>query len=149
LTRITAKYNDIAKAAGGDARNAVDKIELDRDTATLLSIFAEEYTLTDPYGNVHSRDANINAILSGIVQQEKFGKGGFETADDTIKVYADTAVWVGTIRMKGTMKVKTSAGATRKKDISGVYRQTHNFAKREGRWLLTGTHMTQVPKGRK
>jgi len=146
---ISAKYNDIAKASGGDARDSADKAELERDTATLLNIFAEEYNLTDPYGNIHSRDATINAILSGIVVWEKMGKGGYETQDDTVKVYNDSVVWVGTINMKGSMKTKTSAGATRKKDISGLYRQTHTFAKREGRWILTTTHMTQVPKGRK
>lgn len=149
LLLISAKYNDIAKATGKDARDSVDKAELERDSATLSNLLAQEYNLVDPYGNIHSRDATGNAVLAGAVQWDKIGKGGFETLDDTIKVYSDTAVWVGTINMKGSMKTKTSAGATRKKDISGLYRQTHTFAKREGRWVLTSTHMTQVPKGRK
>jgi hypothetical protein len=147
---IGVKYNNIAKAHGDDARKFADSADLERDRATLKSIFGEDYTLTDPFGGVHDQAANINAILAGTIQQESIGKGGFETLEDTIKIYGDTAVSVGTIRMKGVIKAKSkTTGALRRKDITGVYRTTHTFVKRDGQWVFTTSHMTQVPKERR
>jgi ketosteroid isomerase-like protein len=55
--------------------------------------------------------------------------------DLKVKVYGDTAIVSGQTTDKGKYKGQ---------DISGTYRFTDVFVKRDGKWMAVSTHVTPV-----
>src|SRR5207245_2254473 len=92
---ISAEYNQAAIDTGRDARLAFDAAKVERDQATLESLFADEYTFRDPFGVVGNKQTTITNILAGKIRKDGFGRDGFETTEETIQIHGNTAVSTG------------------------------------------------------
>ena len=100
------------------------------DTATIERITASDWMMTDPGGNRSARAESLAELRSGALK--------FESTiplDMEVKVYGDTAIVNGRSRDKGTYKGQ---------DISGEYRFTDVFVKRDGRWQAVSSVVTRV-----
>jgi hypothetical protein len=139
---LSDKYNQASiKADGKDARQLFDEEEVNKDRATLNSLFADEYSFVDPFGLVGNKESTVETILSGKVR-----KDAFKTAAETLQIHGNAIVSSGKFSMKGSMKVKfKKSGVTRKRDISGDYNSTHTYVERDGRLLLAASHLTKEP----
>jgi Domain of unknown function (DUF4440) len=145
-TLISAKYNEVATRTNQDARTVVPAKEVAADRAALESLFAEEYRFTDPNGNVGDRDKTIDAILSGRVRKEGFGRKGFLTTEETLQLHGKTAVSSGSFHMRGSGIARNlTTGAETRRSRTGTYRTTHTYVQRDGRWQLAASQMTQLP----
>lgn len=103
------------------------------DYAAMRRIMAPEWTMTGPDGSRSTFDASMRDLQSGDLRFESM-----EPSDFDVKVYGDTAVVTGQSKDKGTYKGQ---------DISGTYRFTDVFVKRDGKWVAVSTHVTRVADG--
>jgi quercetin dioxygenase-like cupin family protein len=100
------------------------------DTAAMDRFVAPEWTLTNPMGHVESKADADAALRSGDLDFESM------TAQDLkVKVYGDTAIVTGQSLDKAKYKGQ---------DVSGTFRFTDVFVKREGKWVAISTHVTPV-----
>ena len=102
------------------------------DQAAIDRIESADWMLTDPDGNLVSKAA-ADADL-------KSGKMKFETVHGDelkVRVTGDTAIAFGLV----SQKMKYNG-----KEISGQYRFTDVFMKKDGRWQAVWTHLTLVAK---
>ena len=81
---------------------------------------ADDMITTDPSGGVTDKAQNKTELGSGDLKFESM-----ELSDMTVHVYGDTAVAAGTNNLHGTYKGQ---------DISGKYRFTDTWVKRNGKW---------------
>jgi ketosteroid isomerase-like protein len=102
------------------------------DTAFLQKLFADEYIGTDSDGATYTKAQDIANAKSEDTQIESF-----VLSDVKVHVYGDTAVVTAHSTNKATFKGK---------DISGTYRYTDVFVKRDGRWQVVATQETRVAK---
>ena len=109
----------------GDAVTRHDADFLDR-------LEADDYTYTGPDGGVSHKADDIDAAKAGIVRIESFSH-----RDMKVQVYGETAVVTGATILKGT------AGDM---DLSGRFRWTDVFVKRDGRWQVVASQATSVGK---
>ncbi len=133
----------VVAATGIQGQTAVEKeltkIENDwstawmkKDSAALQSLFATEYFATDWEGVTYNKSQEIaNAMAPDSRTQS------FVLSDLKVQVYGDVAVVTGLNTIKATFK-----GA----DVSGAYRFTDVFVKRDGRWQAVATQGTKVVK---
>jgi len=103
-----------------------------KDSAALQSLYATEYLATDWEGATFTKTQDI---ANGMAPDTK--TQSFVLSDMKVHVYGDTAVVTGLNTIKATFK-----GA----DVSGAYRFTDVFVKREGRWQAVATQGTKVVK---
>ena len=108
---------------------------LGKDTAALSRILADDYTEVDPAGMARTKESVIADTKSGDVVFESFTPSEVEP-----RVYGDTAVVTGVSVVKGSYKGE---------DISGKYRWTDTFVKRDGRWQAVASQATQVVEEKK
>ena len=87
---------------------------------------------TDPDGAVSGKSADIDAIKTG-----KLRFSSFESDQMQALVYGDTGVVVGRQTQKATFDGK---------DISGTYRFTDTYVKRDGRWQCVAGQLTRIAK---
>jgi len=106
------------------------KAMMDRDAAALDRIYAEDYTFVDPSGRIMTRDEDINDIKSGKLKFESHDHSNVQT-----RIYGDTAVVTGISTIKGTYEVE---------DISGQYRWTDTFVRRNGEWKVVASQVTRI-----
>lgn len=100
------------------------------DNATMDRIMASDWVLTDPSGRRTTRAEAMADLRSGALKFEST-----VPMDMEVRVFGDTAVVTGRTRDKGTYKGQ---------DISGDYRFTDVFVKRDGRWQAVSTQVTKV-----
>ncbi len=106
--------------------------EVKADMAFIERFVAEDCTMTDPVGNVWTRDQ----FLAGL----KSGEGAVKSASiDNVKarVYGDAAVVTG--RMTSTMMRQG-------REISGQYQCTDTLIKKAGRWQVVAVHLSMIPQ---
>ncbi|GGK76589.1 DUF4440 domain-containing protein [Mangrovihabitans endophyticus] len=145
-TVISAAYNQIALETERDARDSVDQQDLAADRALLEDSFTKDYRLTDPAGNIGGRDKTMEAIFSGKIRKETFGRGGFETLSDEFMVKGDTAISVGVFRMNATQLARNiKTGETRRRRRTGTFRSTHTYVRSDDRWRLAASQLTLQP----
>ncbi len=110
-----------------DLRVAISK----GDTKAYGRIVGDDYVFTNQDALVRTKAQMVSAYDSGSLKYEsvKF---------DEIKVhaYGDTAVVTG----RQTVKAQDNG-----KDISGQFRYTRVYVKRQGRWQLVATQVTRIP----
>jgi ketosteroid isomerase-like protein len=129
----TAGANTPAEQELINLENRWEDASLKGDTAFLERIMAEDFTDTDPEGTVSTKAQDIANIKSG---ELKFTSA---TIDDMkARVYGDAAVVTGRNTMKGQFKGK---------DISGQYRWTDTWVKRDGRWQCVAGHASTIAAG--
>jgi ketosteroid isomerase-like protein len=123
----------------GSVEKTIIKLELDwgnalakGDVAWIDGICADDWMITDPEGNLITKEQSDADMKSGALAIESF-----KIDDLVVHVHGDTAVAFGLETEKSKYK-----GA----DSSGQYRFTDTFAKRDGKWMAVATHVTKVVK---
>jgi len=102
----------------------------ERDFKTLAKSMADDYTLIDPRGGVHSKKQYLKHLAEGT---GKF-KDWKET-DVKVKVFGDTAIVTGLLHVKGKVEDK---------DINAEYRWTRVYNKTGDQWLCVLEQHTHV-----
>lgn len=100
------------------------------DAATVDRIMAKEWLLTNPLGQVQTRADTEAEVRSGVLKFESM-----VPHDLQVRVIGDTAIVSGVSTDKVTYKGQ---------DMSGDYRFTDVFVKRDGRWQMVSTHVSRL-----
>jgi ketosteroid isomerase-like protein len=100
------------------------------DTAALDRIYANDYTLVNPWGAITTKEQRLAAIKSGELKYESVS---FD--EPNIRSYGDTAVVTSKVTVKGQDKGQ---------DMSGQYRVTLTFVKMKGAWQLAAAQNTRI-----
>ncbi len=126
-----------AASAGGSVADQIKKMENDWAQATLKGgaaavdqFEADDITSTDPSGRVTTKSEDKEALSSGDMKFESI-----ELSDLKVQVYGNAAVATGTNTLKGTYKGQ---------DISGKYRYTDTWVKRNGKWQVVASQGTKI-----
>jgi len=91
---------------------------------------ADDIVDTDPSGRVTDKAQDKVDLNSGDLKFQSM-----ELSDMTVHVYGNTAVAAGTNTLNGTYKGQ---------DISGKYRFTDTWVKRNGKWQVAATQSTKL-----
>jgi ketosteroid isomerase-like protein len=94
-------------------------------------IVGDDYIFTNQDAVMRTKAQMVSAYESGSIKYESV-----KFDDLKVHAYGDTAVVTGRSTVKGT-----DGG----KDISGQYRYTRVYVKRQGRWQLVATQTTTIP----
>jgi hypothetical protein len=126
-----------ASAKGSSTEEQIKKAEHDcaeafvkRGAAAVDLCEADDITSTDPSGRVTDKIQDKKDLSSGDVKLESL-----ELSDIKVQVYGNTAVATLTANVKGTIKGQ---------DLSGTYRSTDTWVKRQGKWKMVATQATKV-----
>ena len=137
LGQTPVKKGDLAKTQHGNIERELIKLEHEwadavvrGDLAVLDRIEANDLIVTDPDGKVSNKAQDLADVKSGAFKAESI-----KLDDMKVQVYGDTAVVTGRTTMKGQYNSR---------DISGQYRWTDVFVKRQGRWQVVATHACQI-----
>jgi ketosteroid isomerase-like protein len=139
LGQITGKKANYSNQKGDSVEQAVMQMEeglrvaiSKGDTKAYARIVGDDYVFTNQDAVVRTKAQMVSAYDSGSIKYEsvKF---------DEIKVhaYGDTSVVTGRQTLKGQDNGK---------DISGKFRYTRVYVKRQGRWQLVATQTTRIPE---
>jgi ketosteroid isomerase-like protein len=139
LGQITGKKANYFSQKGDSVEQAVMQMEealrvavSKSDTKAYGRIVGDDYVYTNQDALVRTKAQVMSDYDSGSLKYEslKF---------DEIKVhaYGDTAVVTG----RQTVKAQDNG-----KDISGQFRYTRVYVKRQGRWQLVATQVTRIPE---
>ena len=116
-------------------RTKLKKLEQDwaqatpKSGATALDQYAaDDILMTAPGGRVLDKVQHKTDLSSGELKFESM-----ELSNITVHVYRDTAIVVGTSNLRGTYKGE---------DISGSYRFTDTWVKRNGKWQVVARATT-------
>ena len=101
-----------------------------RDGSALKQFTADEYLATNLDGSTTNKSQDIESFASG-----DFKLVSYKFEDMKVHLYGEVAVVTSLCTMKGTVKDK---------DVSGKYRGTDVFVKRDGRWQCVATQGTVV-----
>ena len=104
---------------------------LHRDSTTLDDLIADDYTFTNPLGEVTDKSLTMAAIDSGLLLHS------LDTKNVTVQIYGDTASVSG---------IATIEGRFRTHDINGLYRYSDVYMRRHGRWQVVATQAVRVEK---
>ncbi len=100
------------------------------DTAALERIWADDYSFTNPGGNVMDKAGYIGALKSGGLKFETL-----DIADMKVRVYGDAAIVTGRATVKGKSDTQ---------DINDQVRYTSMYVKRQGRWQAVAMQATRI-----
>jgi ketosteroid isomerase-like protein len=103
-----------------------------QDWAFMERVLADDYTWTDPDGNVHTKADEIASI--------KFGQGKISSCaldDLKVRVYGDAAVITGLTTHKGIVEGK---------EASVQFQWTDTWVKIAGRWQCVAAHISVIPE---
>jgi ketosteroid isomerase-like protein len=132
-----SQAKDKSNRQNGDAEQALMHIEQEMDDAVVKGdtsasekYLADNSTFTDPGGMVMDKARSIADFKSGDLKIESS-----KLDDMKVRVYGNTAVVTYGTTDKGTYKGK---------DISGNYRWTDVFVRRNGRWQIVAGQGTRV-----
>jgi ketosteroid isomerase-like protein len=106
----------------------------DKDAAALERILADDYTYTDSRGGVSNKADSLRQARTGSGRMK-----AFHTSDAKARVYGDTAVITGRVRVEGV------AGGGKPYDAE--VRFTDILARIDGQWRAVAAHVSE-PGGR-
>ena len=102
------------------------------DAAAPARILADDFTFTNPFGEVMTKEQRIGEIKPGGIQFDSY------TVDDVnVRVYGDTAV----VTSRATL-----SGKRGDQSLSGQYRGTSVFVKKGGTWQVVAAQSTRIPE---
>jgi ketosteroid isomerase-like protein len=121
----------------GSAKDALIQIErawadalVKGDVATWSRCVADDWVGTTPEGNMITKAGAYADLKAGLVVRELF-----RLDDLKVRVYGDVAIVCG---------LETEKSKIHGKDMSGQYRFTDVFLKRNGRWQAVASHLSHV-----
>jgi ketosteroid isomerase-like protein len=109
-----------------------------RDTASLQQFYADEYLYTDPDGLVWDKAKDLANLTSGSAAR----LSAYQLDDTRVRMYGDVAVVTGRTTIKGIFERVYS-------DVSGAYRFTDVFVKRNGRWQCIASQASRIVERKK
>lgn len=125
-------------AVAGDSTSAEPEIRhlhelqreafLKKDVATLERLFADDFVVTNPFGQFLNKQQTLARVRDGEIDFERF-----ERTLDYVKVYGDAAVAAGTETMVPRGKMK-GAGTTIR------LRMTTMWIRQQGTWREVARH---------
>lgn len=99
-----------------------------KDAAWMERHYDDEFTFVSPDGALNDKRADIEDM-------KNVSFDSMEASDMDVRVSGDTAVVTGVSAIKGKYK---------NQDISGRYRFTDTFVKRDGEWKILATQSTRI-----
>lgn len=108
------------------------------DVEAVRKILADDLIITYPDGNTGTKESELSGIESGAVTMD-----GWDISDTKVTIMgADAAVITG----RGVIRNGKSKDPTTKKviNISGEYRFTDVYARRNGQWLAVASQSTKI-----
>jgi len=127
----------VAWAQGGNVEQEIKKLEHDWAQAVVKSgaaavdqYEADDIVSTDPSGRVTDKAQDKKDLSSGDLKVQSL-----ELSDLKVRVYGNTAVATGLATLKGTYKGQ---------DMSGNYRYTDTWVRRNGKWQAVASQATKV-----
>ena len=114
---LTALYNELIEAGKK------------KDTAAFARITADDFSEINAAGQIFNKAAVLAGIPSYTIES-------YTVSEISTRVFGDTAIMTLRSDSKGTYQ-----GA----DVSGEYRETIVWIKREGRWQMAAVHVTRLP----
>jgi ketosteroid isomerase-like protein len=100
------------------------------DVDALETMSTDDFTLVGPAGFVLQREQWFAGYRSGALEIQSL------TWDDVqVRDYGDTAVAIG---------VRTQEATYQGRPAGGRFRGTHIAARRDGRWLMAGVHLSPM-----
>jgi ketosteroid isomerase-like protein len=123
----------------GTVESHIKKLEQDWAQATVKEgaaavgrYEADDIVTTDPSGRVTDKSQDKKDLSSGDLKFESM-----ELSDLQVHVFGNAAVAIGANTLKGTFKGQ---------DISGTYRFTDTWLKRNGKWQVVASQSTKLQK---
>lgn len=101
-----------------------------KDTGPLESMLADDWTLTNPVGQVVGKEQFIDKVKDGTF---KIDTGQY--TDVKVRVYGDAAVVTGRVNIQGNWGDS---------DVSGDYAFTDTFIKHDGKWQEVAGQVTRA-----
>jgi ketosteroid isomerase-like protein len=127
----------MAKAQSGDATHELAGLErnfnaalLSADWRAVEQIYADDLVFTNADGSVTNKSDEVDAVKSGDIKFESI-----EMSDVKVQDLGNVAVVTG--KLVERVRYKTT-------DLSGTYRFTDVWAKRNGRWQIVAGHESRV-----
>ena len=134
---VCAQEPDASASDFGSVKNKLIQIEHDwadalvkGDVTTWSRCVADDWIGTTPEGNMVAKTGAYADLKAGLVVRELF-----HLDDLKVRVYGDTAIVFG---------LETEKSTIHGKDMSGQYRFTDVFVKRDGRWQAVASHLSRV-----
>ena len=93
-------------------------------------MLADDFTMTTPSGHLSPKDEFVSQFRDGIVVIETAKLEEIE-----VRVYGNAAVATGMLTIKGHAQDQ---------DLSGSYRFTDTFVKRDGKWMKVAAQFTGI-----
>jgi ketosteroid isomerase-like protein len=112
--------------------NDWSQASMKRDGAALQRFYADDYQFTDADGVTSTKAKEITNLTSGA-----FRLTAYKFEDMKVRVYGDVAVVTGRNTIKGVWE-------DIKRDISGPYRFTDVFVRRNGSWQCVTSQSSRV-----
>ena len=104
-----------------------------KDTATLDKIWADDYCLINPQGELVTKAQRMENVKTGATAFDDI-----EVQQERVNVRGNTAVDIGRVNLKGT---KYSG-----QESSGEYRYMNVWTKDKGQWRLLANQVTLIKK---
>ena len=139
IGQMTAKKVSYSNQKGDSVEQAVMQMEEDLraaiakgDSKAYGRIVGDDYVFTNQDAVVRTKAQMVSAYDTGSIKYESI-----KFDDIKVHAYGDTAVVTGRQTLKGQDNGK---------DISGQFRYTRVYVKRQGRWQLAATQVTRIPE---
>lgn len=123
------------------------KASLEGDSSKASSLMADEYIQTDISGHVQDKATWFKEYfdpVAALIKAGKFRWEVYEQKDLQFRVYGDSAVVMGLLEAKGAgarwVPQTHTWAADPNASLSGTFRFTHVYIKRNGKWLLAALH---------
>jgi uncharacterized protein (TIGR02246 family) len=133
---LIAGFSNIAAQTGSEREvRQLERAWLDayeqHDSKAMEAIVADDFTITFPDGSIQTKPS----ILASLKQSGPPLK--FYTEEVQARVYGDTVILIGRVVTEWQQNGKT---------MKEENRYTDTYVKRNGRWQVVASHLSNVPK---
>lgn len=107
-----------------------DDILMQQDVPAIKQLLSDDYISINPYGGINNKEEEIAAMTRGDFLYESI-----QTSEVNVRVYGNTGVVLGRLRMKGRF---------RGEPVTGDYRYSDVYVKREQGWQVVAYQATPI-----